>query len=78
VHDGAEQRRLVREAVIKGAFGNPRPLRHRLDAGGTIAFGQEQLRGDVEDAFAEKRRRIARRATAAAWRRRLAFASQRP
>jgi hypothetical protein len=63
--------------VIKGAFGNPPLLRDRLDAGDAIAFGQEQLRGDVEDAFAEKCRRLARRPTAAA-RRRLAFASQRP
>jgi hypothetical protein len=40
--------------MIKGAFGNPRALRHGLDAGGAIAFGQEQLGGDVEDALSEK------------------------
>jgi protein-L-isoaspartate(D-aspartate) O-methyltransferase len=32
VHDGAEQRRLVREAMIEGALGNSCALRHRLDA----------------------------------------------
>jgi len=55
-------------------------LRHRLDAGGAIAFGEEQLGGDVEDALTEKCRRFARWAPAAAWRgrRRLVSAAQRP
>jgi hypothetical protein len=54
-------------------------LRHRLDAGGAIAFGEEQLGRDVENAFAEKCRRLARRAAAAAGRsRRRLAAAQRP
>jgi hypothetical protein len=80
VHDSTEQRCLVREAVIKGALGDPRVLGYRLDAGGAIAFGEEQLGGDVEDALTEERRRLARWAPAAAWRgrRRLVSAAQRP
>jgi hypothetical protein len=78
-HDGAEQRRLVRKAVIKVAVGDPRALRHRLDASGAVAFGEEQLGGDIEDALTEERCRRARRAAAAAWRsRRRLAAAQRP
>jgi hypothetical protein len=55
-------------------------LRHRLDAGGAIPFGEEQFGGDVEDALTEECRRLARRAAAAAQRsrRRGAAAAQRP
>jgi hypothetical protein len=54
-------------------------LRHRLDAGGAIAFGEEQLGGDIEDALTEKCRRLTRRAAAAAGRsRRRLAAAQRP
>jgi len=54
VHNGAKERRFIREAVIEGAFGDPSALRHRLDAGGAIAFGEEQFGGGVEDALTEK------------------------
>jgi len=55
-------------------------LRHRLDAGGAIAFGEEQLGGDVEDALTEKCGRLARRTAAPSGRnrRRRVPAAQRP
>jgi hypothetical protein len=65
--------------MIKGAFGNPGALRHRLDAGGAIAFSEEELGGDVEDALAQKCCRLTRRTAAAArWSRRRLAAAQRP
>ena len=67
VHDGAEQRRLVREAVIKGELGDPRALLYRLDAGGAVAFGEEQISCSIEDAISEQSCLLARGAAAAPW-----------
>jgi hypothetical protein len=66
--------------VIKGTLGNPRALRDRLDAGSTVALGEKQLGGDVEDMLTEQCRRRARRAATAAWydRRGPVPAAQRP
>jgi hypothetical protein len=67
VHDGAEQRRLVGEAVIERALGNSGALRDCLDAGGAVAFGEEQISCSIEDAISEQSCLLARGAAAAPW-----------
>jgi hypothetical protein len=48
-HHGTEELGLVLEAVIESALGDARALGHGLDAGGTVALGEQEGRGDVQD-----------------------------
>ena len=64
--DGDKKRGFVVEAMIERAFGNARPSRDRVDAGGAVALRQEQMSRGVENPLAESRRLLPRRATAAA------------
>ena len=50
---GAEERRLVREAMIERALGDLRADGNRSDACRAIAMGQKLIGGDVEDALPE-------------------------
>src|SRR5262245_12775822 len=62
--DGAEQRRLVFEAVVKGPLRDARALRDRFDARRAVAAGEKEIRRGVENAIGELRRFVARRAAA--------------
>jgi hypothetical protein len=42
-----KQRRLVGETVIERSLGNRGALRDSLNAGGAVAFGQEQIGCDI-------------------------------
>ena len=62
--DRVKQRRLIWETMIKRSFGNTGALRDSLDAGGAIAFGQEEAGRDIKDAIPEQHSLRAGRATA--------------
>src|SRR5215472_17434459 len=62
--DCAEERRLVRVAMIEGSLRDACPTRDGFDARGAIAMREEKLRGNVQKALAEFLRLCMRRAAA--------------
>ena len=62
--DRVKQRRLVGETVIECSLGNRGTLRDSLNAGGAVAFGQEQIGCDIKNAIPEQGSLLAGRAAA--------------
>ena len=62
--DCVKQRRLVGETVIERSLGNRGAMRDSLNAGGAVAFGQEQIGCDIKNAIPEKSSLLAGRAAA--------------